>query len=104
MDERLVVFRVLLPRMEPSHFETLRLVCGLLFEYYFPLASRVLLTLLIRIQKLSAFNRMDAKNLSAIFAPTMMRSPEGKDLAELPAQARTTCFLITNYETVFKSL
>jgi hypothetical protein len=51
-------------------------------------------------------NRMDAKNLSVVFAPTLMRSPENTGelsaVQKLPQQRKAVEMLITDCHKLFQ--
>lgn len=55
---------------------------------------------------MKATNKMDAKNLSVVFAPTLMRSPDNTaDLSavqKLPQQRKAVEMLITNCHKLFQ--
>ena len=44
---------------------------------------------------------MNVPNLAMMFGPTIMRSPEGRDLLDLAGQAKTVSFLISHYADIF---
>lgn len=49
------------------------------------------------------YNKMTAKNLAVIFAPTIMRSPnENDELQEIPAQQKIVEILIKHTHTIFE--
>lgn len=63
------------------------------------------LSLSLRVQMLKASNKMDAKNLSVIFAPTIMRSPYSAGVMavqKLPQQRKAVEILITKCHELFK--
>ena len=61
---------------------------------------------LSRVQMMKGTNKMDAKNLSVVFAPTLMRSPDNTgDLSavqKLPHQRKAVELLITNCHKLFQ--
>ena len=63
------------------------------------------LSLSLRVQMLKASNKMDSKNLSVIFAPTIMRSPYSAGVMavqKLPQQRKAVEILITKCHELFK--
>ena len=57
-----------------------------------------------RIHLLSAHNKMTAQNLSVVFAPTLMRAPDGSSslIMDLPIQRNFIEYLIVKNETIFR--
>ena len=60
----------------------------------------------LRIHMMKSANRMDARNISVVFAPTLMRSPENTgDLSavhKLPQQRKAVEILITHCHKLFQ--
>ena len=62
---------------------------------------------LFRVCLHSEINKMTAKNLAVVFAPTIMRSPNESDkmleIQELPAQQRIVEMLIKHTDLIFEN-
>ena len=58
---------------------------------------------LYRVQLKCAENKMTARNLSVVFAPTLMRSPDESSslIKDLPLQRNLIEYLILNYDIIF---
>jgi hypothetical protein len=89
-EERMETMKKALGRLPPAHYNTLR----------------HLLRHLYKVQMMKTGNKMDAKNLSVVFAPTLMRSPGNTgDLSavhKLPKQRKAVEMLITHCHKLFQ--
>ena len=68
--------------------------------------NSVLSSLLCRVHMMKTANRMDAKNLSVVFAPTLMRSPENTGelsaVHKIPQQRKAVEHLILHCHKLFQ--
>ncbi|KAG0204110.1 hypothetical protein BGX28_003871, partial [Mortierella sp. GBA30] len=85
-ETKLKTFRLLMEQMPPAHYATLK----------------VLLEHLGRVTRRDKVNLMNAKNLSVVFGPTLMRNPDpSKEIMDMTYKNMTIEFFITHTVELF---